>query len=323
VTVLAVPAALDAAQGLLGVTAGLTSPALGGLSRCMPLAALDAAHVGRSALAVLSAVVAVSSVLGVLAVARADDRRRLRARLAAPARSPAPLPRHARRPEGPALAAAAGLAVAWMAAGPALAVGLVVGVAAGQARARLRRRAARRHRREAQLAPALDRLAAALRSGASLPAALDEVGHAVEPPIGPELGGLARQAAHGRPLRRVLDGWAATHGDPGTRLAATALVLATVVGAAPARAVDGVAATVRERLDLAAERRALAAQARTSALVLSVAPAGFAALLVAGDTAAAGFLLGTPAGWACLAAGLALDAAGIWWMAHLTRGDRW
>ena len=86
----------------------------------------------------------------------------------------------------------------------------------------------------------------------------------------------------------MLDEWSAAHDDPGTRLAATALVLATVVGSTPARAVDGVAATLRERLDLAAERRALAVQARTSALVLSVAPVGFAALLVVGDTAAAG-----------------------------------
>ena len=53
------------------------------------------------------------------------------------------------------------------------------------------------------------------------------------------------------------------------------MVPAAVVGSTPARAIDGVAATVRERLDLAAERRALAVQARTSALVLSVAPVGF------------------------------------------------
>ena len=124
-------------------------------------------------------------------------------------------------------------------------------------------------------------------------------------------------------MSEVLDEWSSSHDDPGTRLAATALVLATVVGSTPARAVDGVAATLRERLDLAAERRALAVQARTSALVLSVAPVGFAALLVVGDTAAAGFLLGTPAGWSCLGLGLALDAAGAWWMTRLSRSDGW
>ena len=170
---------------------------------------------------------------------------------------------------------------------------------------------------------ALDRLAASLRSGASLTQALREVGDALDPPLGPEVATLARAAERGRPLREALDEWSATHDDPGTRLAATALVLAAVVGSTPARAIDGVAATLRERLDLAAERRALAVQARTSALVLSVAPVGFAALLVVGDTAAAGFLLATPAGWACLALGLTLDAAGAWWMTRLSRSDGW
>jgi Flp pilus assembly protein TadB len=37
------------------------------------------------------------------------------------------------------------------------------------------------------------------------------------------------------------------------------------------------------------------------------------------DGAAATFLLGRPTGWACLAAGLGLDAAGALWMGRLTR----
>jgi tight adherence protein B len=99
------------------------------------------------------------------------------------------------------------------------------------------------------------------------------------------------------------------------------LVLATVVGVTPARAVDGVAATLRERLGLSAERRALASQARTSAVVLSAAPVVFAVLLGMGDGAAGRFLLHSPAGWVCIAGGLGLDAVGAWWMARLTRGE--
>jgi Flp pilus assembly protein TadB len=57
--------------------------------------------------------------------------------------------------------------------------------------------------------------------------------------------------------------------------------------------------------------------------VLSIAPVAFAALLVLGDTAAAGFLLGTPAGWLCLGLGVGLDAAGAWWMARLSRSADW
>ncbi|HEX6418627.1 MAG TPA: type II secretion system F family protein [Acidimicrobiales bacterium] len=280
-----------------------------------------------------------ASVLVVLAAAagrRALRRRRILARLTTPppvlaagsgVHTPDPAAEargggtagHSNRPPAAALAAAAvGVAMAAATAGPAAAAALAAAPLVLHVAVQARRRAAGHHRREAQLPLALEQLAASLRSGASLPVALDDVGRAADPPIGPELADLARAAAHGRPLRRVLDEWAVAHGDAGTRLAATALVLATVVGAAPARAIDGVAATVRERLDLAAERRALATQARTSALVLSVAPAGFAVVLVATDTAAGRFLVGTPAGLLCLVAGIALDAAGAWWMARLT-----
>ena len=203
-------------------------------------------------------------------------------------------------------------------------VRLVVAAGAGlgvAAIARRRHQAALPARwRRAQLPEALDRLAATLRGGASVPVAIADVGGGFPAPLGPELAALGAEAAGGRPTADVLDAWASAHDDRGTRLAATALVLAGSVGAAPARAADGVAATLRERADLADERHALAAQARMSAVVLSVAPIGFAALLSASDAGAQAFLLGSPAGWACLATGLVLDAAGAAWMTRLTRG---
>jgi tight adherence protein B len=176
--------------------------------------------------------------------------------------------------------------------------------------------------RQAQLPEALERLASALRSGASVPQALAEAGRNSPEPLGPELAELATAATRGRPVLDVLDGWTAAHDDQGTRLAATALALAAGIGAAPARAVDVVAATLRERLEVAGERRALATQARASATVLSAAPIGFALLLGLTDGAAARFLLRTPQGWACLVTGLGLDLVGAIWMTRLTHtGD--
>lgn len=257
-----------------------------------------------------------------LGLSSVGARRRVRARLATVRAGSEAQQAVPRRTSAPVMVVGViGVATAWFALGPHAVVGLGAVAAAGPVRARLRRRVERRRQRTDQLPVALDRLAAALRSGSSLPMAFDEVGTAMEPPLGPELLALGREAAGGRPIVQVLDDWSAAHDDPGTRLATSALVLAALVGSAPARAIDGVAATVRERLDLAAERHALAAQARTSALVLSVAPVGFAGLLVVGDTAAADFLLGSPAGWACLALGLGLDAGGVWWMTRLSRSD--
>src|SRR5258706_1104103 len=77
---------------------------------------------------------------------------------------------------------------------------------------------------------------------------------------------------------------------------------------------DGAAASLRAERGVGAGLRALSSQARSSALVIGVAPAAFGAIAALIDSRTAGFLLRTRAGLACLMAGLALDALGGWWM---------
>ncbi len=86
-----------------------------------------------------------------------------------------------------------------------------------------------------------------------------------------------------------------------------------------ARSVDQVAATLRERRQLRAEVRALATQARSSALVLVLAPPAFTLLLSAVEPGTVRFLLTSGTGLACLAAGIALDVVGGAWMARILR----
>jgi tight adherence protein B len=243
---------------------------------------------------------------------------RARARLAA-AEGPPPTRSH---PARLTALGATGLAAIALTTGPNAAIALIAAATGSLVYQRAHARASARRHRATQLPPALETLATSLRTGASLPVAIGEAGATVDPPLSTELTAVARAAAHGRPVTEALDEWSAQHDDPGTRLAATALVLATVVGSTPAHAVDSVAATLRERLDLTAERRALGTQARASALVLALAPVAFATLLVMGDTPAAHFLLGSPAGWTCLVIGIAFDATGAWWMSRLTRGPQ-
>lgn len=198
-----------------------------------------------------------------------------------------------------------------------------LGVLAGRGWWRHRARITTSRRRSEQLPEALERMAGALRTGSSLPHALAEARRTTEAPLGAELATLAHAAEQGYPLLDVLDRWTQVHDDPGTRLAATALALATGVGAAPARAIDGVAATLRERLAQAAERRTQAVQAHYSAVVLSAAPLVFTGLLALTNAAAADFLLRTPAGWACLLVGVGLDVLGAVWMMRLVHtGDQ-
>ncbi len=106
--------------------------------------------------------------------------------------------------------------------------------------------------------------------------------------------------------------------QPSERLAAAALALAAESGGSPARAVDGVAATLRARLALAGEIRALSSQARASACVIALIPFGFGLFAAATDARTAAFF-GSPAGLVLLAAGVGLDGIGAWWMACLCR----
>ncbi len=167
----------------------------------------------------------------------------------------------------------------------------------------------------ADLIGALDAVASSLRSGATVPGAVAEAGP------GTALGPLAAAVARGVPLGPALEDWVATTPDPGAGLAAAVLTLAADLGGRAAEAVDGVLATLRSRAVVAAEARALAAQAAASVLVLVAAPAVFGALSVTIDERVARYFA-SPLGVLTLVAAAGLDAAGALWMRRLLRRVR-
>jgi tight adherence protein B len=216
---------------------------------------------------------------------------------------------------------AVGLVVAALAVvSPVLGVAaLAVGLAAPPlARPAITRRV--RDRRDAQLPDLLDRVGAALRSGGSLPGALVAAARAAQPPLDRDLAAVAAEIEHGSPTAAALQRWAVQpSSSPDVRLTATALALGATAGGAVARSVDQVAATLRERRQLRAEVRALATQARSSTVVLVLAPPAFTLLLSTVEPSAVRFLLASPPGLACLAIGSALDLLGAAWMARILR----
>ncbi len=178
----------------------------------------------------------------------------------------------------------------------------------------------RHRRRDAQLPDALERLAAAVRGGQAIGPALREVAVTVPDPLGAELRPIAAAIDQGEPVARALAGWA-ERPDASTdvRLVVASLTLGAHAGGEVARAVDRVAATLRERREVQGEVRALATQARTSAGVLAAAPLGFAALVSTIEPGAVAFLVTSPLGLVCLVAGLGLEALGGVWMARISR----
>ena len=203
--------------------------------------------------------------------------------------------------------------------GPGLAVVAVVMVVAGPMLALLAAAGRADHLVEDALPDALESMARALRSGASLRQAVEETAGVTPGLLGRDLAVVAAEVVHGRLLAAALDRWGRRRPLPGVRLAVSALALGAETGGAHARAIDGVAATVRSRSAVGREVRALSSQARLSAVVITLAPLGFSALAAASDERTAGFLLRTPLGLFCLVAGLALDAVAALWMLRLSR----
>jgi tight adherence protein B len=185
--------------------------------------------------------------------------------------------------------------------------------------ARLDRRRGDRRAYLASLPVVLEEVSRSLRSGASVVQALGEAAAGGDDPVRGALAQVCDRVASGQELARALDWWRATAPDPAVGLPVAALTLAGDTGGSRAWAVDQVAATLRERRVLHAELRAQSSQAHLSALVLVVAPFAFASVSALVDPRVVVFLVGTPAGWGCLALGVALDAAGAWWMARIVR----
>lgn len=181
------------------------------------------------------------------------------------------------------------------------------------AAARLRRkRGLPKQHPDATLADALEQVARLVRSGSSMASAVSQA--AADHP-GSMLRTIDARRAGGTSLRDAITG---THSTaPDDRLA-LAVLGAIVDGGGPgANAIDRAAATIRERADIRANRRAQSAQARLSAQIMSALPIGFTGWAVATDSRTARFVFGTPFGLVCLGAGVGLDVLGWRWMRRI------
>jgi tight adherence protein B len=105
------------------------------------------------------------------------------------------------------------------------------------------------------------------------------------------------------------------------RAAAGALALGAAVGGACASALDGLAASLRGRLSVIAEARALSSQARLSAIVVGAAPVGYLAWSTVVDPGPLRALVSSTAGQVCLLLAVALEALAVVWMRRVLREE--
>jgi len=166
----------------------------------------------------------------------------------------------------------------------------------------------------------LETIARSLRAGSSLTGAMQEaLDELPADDATRDLATVVQSVQAGAPVVNALERWSSARSSDARVLAGTALVLGAEVGGLPARSLDAAAAGLRDRAALGREIRALSSQARASATVMVVGPVVFLALASAADARLPRVLFGSPTGFGCLAAGVALDAAGAWWMALMVR----
>lgn len=168
----------------------------------------------------------------------------------------------------------------------------------------------------------LDAIARSSRAGLSVVQALEALQRDTATPSDRLFGSIATSVHRGESLRSSLEVLIADTHLPAVRLAATALLVSSDTGAAPAKSVEGVAATLRDRAALDREAAAHSSQAKASVGVLVLAPVGFGSFAIATDPRVGEFLFRSPVGLVCLGLGLALDALGAWWMSRIMEDAR-
>ena len=209
-----------------------------------------------------------------------------------------------------ATTAAAGLLTATVA--PGLAVpALVAALGSGPALLRLAR-GRRRRRLLAALPGAVEEIAAGLRGGGIVRDGVARLA-AGDGPLAPELRRVCARADLGLGFGDALAAWPRESGVPDVGAVAGALAVAVTVGGRSAAALDGLAASLRDRLGAIAEARSLSAQARLSAVVVGSAPLAYLLFSALVDPNTVAVLVGTGVGRVCLVVGLGAEAlAGLW-----------
>ncbi len=164
----------------------------------------------------------------------------------------------------------------------------------------------------------LERVASELRSGGTVATAIEAIAVG-DGPIAPDMSRVETRMKLGASISEALAAWSGERAVAGVAASAGALVLCASVGGRSADALDGLATSLRDRLAVAAETRALSSQARMSALVVGGAPVAYIAWSGLVDPHALHVLTGTLFGRVCLVAGLGLEGLGGWWMRGIVR----
>jgi tight adherence protein B len=160
-------------------------------------------------------------------------------------------------------------------------------------------------------------MALAVRSGLSAIRAIHVAAEDADDPISEPLRTLVEVGGLGDPFQEALERFADTIGSDDARLFSLVVELHARTGGDLARALEEVAGTIRHRVRVRRELRALSAQGRISGTVLGVLPIGFFLVLALTSRRDITPVITTPAGAAMIVSGLVMEVLAFLWIRHL------
>jgi len=164
-----------------------------------------------------------------------------------------------------------------------------------------------------------DGVAAAVRAGQSIAQAVDFAAAEARPPLEEAAREFLAARSVGAPLQPTLARFADRTDTDESRLLALVLGIHHRAGGDVAEALEEVSSTIRHRLGLRRELRALTAQGRISGVVLGALPAGFFLILTTTSRGQMQPVLRSLPGMAMVSMGLLLDSLAFLWIRRLLR----
>lgn len=197
-----------------------------------------------------------------------------------------------------------------------LVVGVMLGAGAfflpiGSVRVMKRRRA---ERFVVQLVDALNNISNSLRSGFSLPQALELIVREMPPPISQEFKISLREMRLGLSMEDSLQNLLVRMPSEDLDLVVTAIVISRELGGDLSEVLEKIAGTIRERFRIEGKIKALTAQGKLQALIVSAMPALMGAAINAINPELMRPLFSTLAGWGMMIGIGILIVVGYFWI---------
>jgi tight adherence protein B len=184
--------------------------------------------------------------------------------------------------------------------------GLLLGLVAGYSPVIYAKRKVKRRTRafDRQLGDMLAIMSNSLKTGYSFLQAVQMIAGDMAPPIADEFERMLREIRMGIPTEEALVSLNERVQSQDFDLIVTAIVIQRQIGGNLAEILDSIADTIRERVRIQGEIKALTAQGRFSAIIFMILPVGIAALLYTINPEYVGQLFTNPIGWVMIGLGV-------------------